>query len=128
MLNKAMLIGRLGRDPEMKYTANGKAVTEFSVATDHGSGESRRTEWHHVICWERLAETCAQYLGKGRLVYVEGRIQTRSWDGPDGQKRYRTEIIADQVRFLERGDGDHESGPVVRADYEGDIDPGDLPF
>ena len=95
MLNKCMVIGHLGADPEMRYTANGDAVTNFNVATSRryttSSGERREeTEWFRVVTWRRLAETCAQYLSKGRLVYVEGRIQTRSYDGQDGQKRYIT--------------------------------------
>ncbi|MEZ4504093.1 MAG: single-stranded DNA-binding protein [Dehalococcoidia bacterium] len=137
MLNKCMVIGHLGADPEMRYTANGDAVTNFSVATSRQytttSGERREeTEWFRVVAWRRLAETCAQYLSKGRLVYVEGRLQTRSWEGQDGQKRYMTELIAEQVKFL----GGRDSQPVaayapgmpVGADGEGDVEPDDLPF
>lgn len=85
MLNKCMIIGNLGADPEMRYTANGSAVTEFRVAvnrtfTDTSGERKQETEWFRVITWNRLAETCAQYLSKGRLVYVEGRLQTRSWE------------------------------------------------
>jgi single-strand DNA-binding protein len=139
MLNKVMIIGNLGRDPEMRYTANGTAVTEFSVAateryTSNGQ-QQERTEWFNVVTWARLAETCAQYLTKGRQVYVEGRLQTRSWDGQDGQKRYRTEVIAENVRFLGGGAGgggdrreSFDAGPPVGADAGGDIDPDDLPF
>ena len=139
MLNKVMVIGNLGRDPEMRYTANGTAVTEFSVAaterfTSNGQ-QQERTEWFNVVTWNRLAETCAQYLTKGRQVYVEGRLQTRSWDGQDGQKRYRTEVIAETVRFLGGGGGgggsrgeSFDAGPPVGADAGGDIDPDDLPF
>ena len=92
MLNKAMVIGHLGADPEMRYTANGNAVTTFNVASSRQfsgpDGERREeTEWFRVVTWNRLAETCSQYLTKGRLVYVEGRLQTRSWEGQDGQKR-----------------------------------------
>ena len=140
MLNKVMIIGNLGRDPEMRYIANGTAVTEFSVAateryTSNGQ-QQERTEWFNVVTWARLAETCAQYLTKGRQVYVEGRLQTRSWDGQDGQKRYKTEVIADNVRFLGGGGGggggdrreSFDPGPPVGADAGGDIDPDDLPF
>lgn len=136
-LNKVMIIGNLGRDPEMRYTPNGAAVTEFSVAatdrfTSNGQ-QQERTEWFNVVTWNRLAETCAQYLTKGRQVYVEGRLQTRSWDGQDGQKHYRTEVIADTVRFLGGGAGggrgeSFDPGPPVGADAGGDIDPDDLPF
>jgi len=140
VLNKCMVIGHLGRDPEMRYTANGSAVTTFSVATSRrytSNGEQREeTEWFNVVTWNRLAETCAQYLQKGRLVYVEGRLQTRSWDDQaTGQKRYRTELIAEEVKFLGGGrdgggggGGGFAPGMAVGPDREGDIDPDDLPF
>ncbi|MDO9443682.1 MAG: single-stranded DNA-binding protein [Dehalococcoidia bacterium] len=141
MLNKCMIIGHLGADPEMRYTANGNAVTTFRVATSRSyndsSGERREeTEWFRVVTWNRLAEICAQYLTKGRQVYVEGRLQTRSWDDPQGQKRYMTELIAEEVKFLGgRGDsgpggggGGFAPGFAVGPDSEGDIDPDDLPF
>jgi single-strand DNA-binding protein len=106
-LNKVMIIGNLGQDPEMRYTANGNAVTTFSVACNRSyggaDGERREeTEWFNVVTWNKLAETCSQYLQKGRRAYVEGRLQTRSWEGQDGQKRYRTEVIASTVLFLDR--------------------------
>ena len=106
-LNKVMLIGNLGTDPEMRYTANGNAVTTFSMAVSRAfsgnDGERREeTEWFSVVTWNKLAETCSQFLQKGRRAYVEGRLQTRSWDGPDGNKRYRTEVIANTVLFLDR--------------------------
>ncbi|MQC47916.1 MAG: single-stranded DNA-binding protein [Chloroflexi bacterium] len=135
-----MIIGHLGADPEMRYTANGNAVTTFRVATSRSyndaSGERREeTEWFRVVTWNRLAETCAQYLVKGRQVFVEGRLQTRSWDDPQGQKRYMTELIAEEVKFLGgRGDsgpgggGGMAPGFAVGPDSEGDIDPDDLPF
>jgi single-strand DNA-binding protein len=137
MLNKCLIIGNLGADPEMRYTANGNAVTTFRVATSrsYNSAEGERreeTEWFSVVTWNRLAETCAQYLTKGRQVYVEGRMQTRSWEGQDGQKRYRTELIAETVKFLgNRNDspaGGFAPSMAVGADAEGDIDPDDLPF
>lgn len=139
MLNKCMVIGHLGADPEMRYTANGDAVTNFNVATSRryttAGGERREeTEWFRVVTWRRLAETCAQYLSKGRLVYVEGRIQTRSYDGQDGQKRYITELVAEEVKFLGGRDsgpgaeGGYAAGVPVGADAEGDIDADDLPF
>jgi single-strand DNA-binding protein len=106
-LNKVMLIGNLGKDPEMRYTANGSAVTTFSLAVNRsfGGGEGERreeTEWFTVVTWNKLAELLGQHLQKGRKVFVEGRLTTRSWDGPDGQKRYRTEVVANQVIFLDR--------------------------
>lgn len=138
-LNKVMVIGNLGADPEMRYTANGNAVTTFNVATneswtDQAGERKERTEWFSVVTWNRLAETCAQYLTKGRSVYVEGRLQTRSWDAQDGQKRYRTEVIAETVRFLggrEGGGsegGGYAAGMPAGPDAGGDIEPDDLPF
>jgi single-strand DNA-binding protein len=132
-----MIIGNLGADPEMRYTANGAPVTTFNVATSRqyttGEGERREeTEWFSVVTWNRLAETCSQYLSKGRQVYVEGRLQTRSWEGQDGAKRYRTELIAETVKFLGRRDdhdSSHDAPPLpVGADADGDIDADDLPF
>ncbi len=106
-LNKVMIIGNLGTDPEMRYTANGNAVTTFRVACSRNytgpDGERKEeTEWFTVVTWNKLAETCSQFLQKGRRAYVEGRLQTRSWEGPDGQRRYRTEVIANTVLFLDR--------------------------
>jgi single-strand DNA-binding protein len=106
-LNKVMLIGNVGTEPEMRYTANGSAVTNFRLACSRSfagqDGERREeTEWFTVVCWNKLAETVSQFLQKGRRAYVEGRLQTRSWEGQDGQKRYRTEVIANTVLFLDR--------------------------
>ena len=106
-LNKVMIIGNVGKDPEMRYTANGSAVTTFSIACNRNysgpDGERKEeTEWFSVVTWNKLAETCSQFLQKGRRAYVEGRLQTRSWDGQDGQRRYRTEVIANTVLFLDR--------------------------
>ncbi|MFZ0214366.1 MAG: single-stranded DNA-binding protein [Candidatus Dormiibacterota bacterium] len=116
-LNKVMLIGRLTRDPEMRYTPSGQPVTSFGLATNRyssggDSGERREmTDFHDVVAWNigrrNLAEVVAQFTKKGALVYVEGRLQTRSWDGQDGQKRYRTEVVATDVQFLDsRSDSD----------------------
>jgi single-strand DNA-binding protein len=125
-LNKVMLIGNLGTDPEMRYTANGSAVTTFRLAVSRsfgGDGERREeTEWFTVVTWNKLAELLGQHLQKGRKVYVEGRLASRSWDGPDGQKRYRTEVVASQVLFLDRPQG------ATLPDVGGDIDPDDIPF
>ena len=106
-LNKAMIIGNLGRDPEMRYTPNGQAVTQFTVAVNRnykdGAGEwVEETEWFRVVAWGPLAERAAEYLRKGRKVYVEGRLQTRQWEGQDGQKRYTTELIANRSRHSTR--------------------------
>jgi single-strand DNA-binding protein len=104
-LNKVTLLGHVGRDPEMRYTASGAAVTSFTVATNRmtraADGSSQEeTEWHPVVAWDKLAETCNQYLHKGSKVYIEGRLQTRSWE-QDGQKRYKTEIIAYEMIMLD---------------------------
>jgi single-strand DNA-binding protein len=106
-LNKAMIIGNLGRDPEMRYTPTGQAVTQFTVAVNHShkdaSGEwKEETEWFRVVAWGPLAERTAENLRKGRKVYVEGRLQTRNWEDKDGQKRYTTELIASAVTALDR--------------------------
>ena len=103
-VNRAELIGRLGRDPDMRYTPEGHVVTKFSVATDRPTkpGAEPETDWHQVVCWGPVAEFAGQYLGKGRLVYIAGRITYRSWDGKDGQKRYATEIVASEVIALDR--------------------------
>ena len=114
-INKAILIGRLGADPEVRYTPSGVAVANFNIATseewkDKDTGEKKeRTEWHRIVVWSKLGELCGEYLSKGRQVYVEGRIQTRSWDDRDGNKRYTTEIIATDVQFLGGRDAGAES-------------------
>ena len=145
-LNKVMLIGRLTRDPEMRYTPSGQPVTSFSIATNrYGSGtdgERREfTDYHNIVAWNigkrNLAEIVAQYTKKGSQVYVEGRLQTRSWEGQDGQKRRTTEVVASDVQFLDTrasggggslppmGDGEAPlpDEPAVR-----DVDPDEIPF
>lgn len=104
-VNKVILLGRLGKDPELKYTPSGQAVTKFSLATserwkDKNSGEfQEKTEWHNIVLWAKLAETAAQYLTKGSSVYVEGRLQTRSWDDKEGKRHYMTEVVASEMVF-----------------------------
>ncbi len=153
-LNKVMLIGRLTRDPEMRYTPSGAPVTTFSLATNrYGQGtdgeKKEYTDYHNVVAWNigkrNLAEICGQYLHKGSLVYIEGRLQTRSWEGQDGQKRKTTEINATEVQFLESRQQSqaHPSSPaaepveaVVGAAATAhtdepssrDVDPEDIPF
>jgi len=127
-LNKVMLIGNLGTDPEMRYTANGSAVTTFRMACSRNyrspNGERHEeTEWFTVVTWNKTAEIVSQILHKGSRAYVEGRLSTRSWDGPDGQKRYRTEVIANQVLFLDRA-----QGAPLPDETVGDVDADDLPF
>jgi len=105
-VNKVILIGNLGRDPELRYTQSGQAVTNFSLATSErfggrdGGEQQERTEWHRIVAWGKTAETCAQYLAKGRSVYIEGRIQTRDWEDREGNKRQTTEVVAQRVQFL----------------------------
>ena len=120
-INKVILVGRLGRDPEMKYTASGTPFCRFSIATDDawtdkGSGEKQeRTEWHSIVVWDRLAEICNQYLNKGKLVYIEGSLQTREWDDKEGVKRKTTEVRARDMVMLSSapggGGGGEGSGP-----------------
>ena len=151
-LNRVMLIGRLTRDPELRYLPSGQGVCQLAMATnrygsDPQSGERREfTDYHDVVVWNqgnrKLAELCSQYLQKGRLVYVEGRLQTRSWDDQaTGQKRYRTEVNASDVQFLDSrqdggapmsapGEPTAAGAPRGAAPFEGggDVDPDDIPF
>jgi single-strand DNA-binding protein len=137
-VNKVILIGRLGRDPELKYTAGGSAYCRFSMATDDSwtdrkTGEKQeRTEWHNIVAWERLAEICGQYLTKGRLVYIEGSIQSRQWEDPDGNKRTSFEVRARDMVMLGSGSGDapRQTGPAKPVGVvEGEtITDDDIPF
>ncbi len=139
-LNKAMVIGNVGKDPEMRYTANGKAVTTFSIAVNRNfqgtDGERREeTDWFDIVTWDKLAELCSQFLQKGRQAYVEGRLQTRSWEGQDGVKRYKTEIVAQTVLFLGGPGGSGGGGQRPTEQYDdaaapagAPVDPDDLPF
>ena len=143
-LNKLMIIGNVGTDPEMRYTPNGNPVTSFRMATsrNYTSADGERhqdTEWFTIIAWNQLAEQCNQYLSKGRKAYVEGRLRSRSWDSPDGQTRFRNELIANRVLFLDRapgwqsGDGEGESGeaavePVESGEPVASVDAEELPF
>ena len=127
-VNKVILIGNLGRDPELRHTASGKAVATFGVATNRSwtgpdGSPQEETEWHNIVAWDRLAEICQQYLQKGRKVYIEGRIQTRSWDDRQtGQKRYMTEIVANQMIILDapggRGEAPREGPRRAREGQE----------
>ncbi len=113
-LNKCMIIGNLGRDPEMRYTPSGQAVTQFTVATNRNYRDQQgewqsETEWFRVVVWGQQAERTAERLRKGHKVYVEGRIQTRQWEDQTGNKRYTTELIANQVSSLERRDRDEDA-------------------
>jgi len=124
MINKVILVGRLGKDPEIRSTPSGTSVAKFTVATDERftdrNGEKQeRTEWHNIAAWGKLGEICGQYLRKGKLVYIEGSIRTDSWDDKEsGQKKYRTEIIANTMKMLDRR-GDEEGGGGSRGGYGG---------
>jgi single-strand DNA-binding protein len=115
-VNKVILVGNLGRDPELRYTPGGQPVANFSIATSEswnkkdGSGREERTEWHRIVAWGRTAELCAQYLAKGRTVYIEGRLQTREWENKEGQKQRTTEVIANTVQFIGGGGGGAAGG------------------
>ena len=134
MLNRSILIGRLTKDPELKYTPNGVAVTQFTLAVDRpftGQGGEKEADFIPVVTWRQLAETCSNYLRKGRLTAVEGRIQTRNYENNEGKKVYVTEIIADNVRFLERNQTEESttnSGQAVdkRDPFANDSKPIDL--
>lgn len=117
-LNKAMIIGNLTRDPEVRNTQAGATVTSFSVATnliwtDQGGQKQEKVEFHNVVAWRKLGEICGQYLRKGSKVYIEGRLQTRDWVGQDGVKRYRTEIVADNMIMLDRAGGASRTSGAV---------------
>lgn len=141
-VNKAIIVGRLGADPEIRFTQSGAGVTNFNVATDtvwkdkEGQRQTR-TEWHRIVVWGPQAEPCSKYLNKGREVYVEGEIQTRSWEDKEGNKRWTTEIRARDVKFLgsprsdQGGGGGSDVGPGPSgpgADFGGDAGGGDTPF
>ena len=144
MFNKAILIGRLGRDPEVRYTTSGTAVADFSVATneiwtDQSGERQERTEWHRIVVWRRLAEICEKYLRKGSLVMIEGRIQTREWDDRDGNRRRTTEIVALGMKMLDSrtdrmGGGPPADRPARRSStpsqpsQEVEITDDDIPF
>jgi single-strand DNA-binding protein len=129
-VNKVIILGRLGQDPELRYTPSGASVCQFSLATseswnDKSTGQKQeKTEWHRIVVWGKLAELCNQYLSKGRQAYVEGKIQTRSWDDKDGNKRYSTEILANTVQFIggaaQAGDNmSRDSKPAANAQDNG---------
>ena len=127
MLNRIILIGRLTKDPELKYTPNsGVALASFTLAVDRPFQSSRRekeTDFIRIICWGKLAERCKQHLGKGRLVAVDGRLQIRNWDTPQGERRNIAEVRADDVRFLDRAPHREEEGvPVEEEDYQDPYD------
>ena len=144
MINKAILMGRLTRDPELRHTNSGTAVCSFSIAINNGYGENAQTDFINCVAWNKTAEFVSKYFSKGKMIIVIGRISTRSWDGPDGKKNYATEVVANEVAFGESkrdGDGYSSAGnfgdssgsvPVMPAMEDGGFSPldtdDDLPF
>lgn len=143
-VNKVILIGNVGRDPELRHLPDGRAVTSFSIATterwkDKGGQQQEKTEWHNIVTFDRLAEICGEYLSKGKQVYIEGRLQTRSWE-KDGQKQYRTEIVAREMKMLGKRDdapakgaggrarGDDALGGEMPPDADPEYSDDDIPF
>jgi single-strand DNA-binding protein len=127
-VNKVILVGNLGRDPEVRFTAGGKAVARFSVATsevwnDTEGTRQERTEWHNVVVWGKQAESCGQYLQKGRQVYIEGAIRSRQYDDKEGNKKYITEVIAQRVQFL----GGGRAGGATQPREGGGAEPSPVP-
>ena len=140
-VNKVILIGNLGRDPELRYTQGGQGVANFTLATnerwrDKDGQNQERTEWHRIVVWGKQAENCAQYLQKGRSCYIEGRLQTREWEDKEGKKRQTTEIVAQNVTFLGSRDGAPRSADpgatTTGPPADGSMDPpaggDDIPF
>jgi single-strand DNA-binding protein len=135
-VNKVILVGNLGKDPEIRYTPSGKAVANFSIATsenwtDKEGQKQVRTEWHRIVAFDRLAEICGEYLSKGKQVYIEGRLQTRQWEDRDGNKRYTTEIRANNMQMLGRpGDQPQEpvQGEAPQAEEPSPPELDDIPF
>ncbi len=136
-VNKVILIGNLGRDPELRYTQSGQAVANFTIATsdkftDKEGNPQERTEWHRIVVWGKQAENCAQYLSKGRSAYIEGSLQTRDWEDKEGIKRYTTEVRAQRVQFLGGpGGGQRGSDGAPSGEPSGDSGPppaSDVPF
>lgn len=133
MLNRIVLIGRLTRDPELRFTQSGKAVCAFTLAVDRpyvGAGGNRETDFINIVVWNKLGENCAQYLAKGKLAAVDGRLQIRPYDDKNGQKRYATEVVADNVRFLTpKGEGGQQNQSENWVGDNGyNSSPDDLPF
>ena len=132
-VNKVILIGNLGGDPEIRYTSSGTAVANFSIATTErwntqGGEKEERTEWHRIVAFGRLGEICGEYLSKGKPVYIEGRIQTRTWDDRDGNKRTTTEIVASSMQMLGGGGGGGGQSPQKNNDSGPPPGGNDIPF
>ena len=138
MVNKVILVGRLGTDPEIRYTQDSTPVASFNLATDERwkdkNGEKvQKTEWHRIVVWRKLAEVCGQYLTKGKLVYIEGKLQTRTWEDKNGVKRYTTEIVANGMKMLDGASGNGQSSKQERPKTNNNVPPNmpdddDIPF
>lgn len=127
-VNKVILVGNLGKDPELRYTASGTAVCNFSLATtesykDRDGNKQEKTEWHNLVVWRQLAEICGKYLTKGKQIYIEGKLQTRKWEDRDGNTRYSTEIVVDQMQMLGRAGDDNNAGPRQETRQESRQEP-----
>ena len=122
-VNKVILVGRLGTDPELKTIANNQSVARFNLATNEtwmkDGQKQERTEWHRIVVWGKMADICGKYLAKGRQVYVEGRLQTRSWEDTQGQKKYSTEVVAQTVQFLNNQPGQQQEGRNTSSSSHG---------
>ena len=132
-LNRVMLIGNVGSDPEMRFTPNGNPVTSFRVATNRvyttSEGERKQeTEWFSIVAWRKQAESCNQFLTKGQKVYVEGSLRTRTWEGQDGQKKWRVEVIANRVLFLDKQAAAVLPSEENAVELSEEVEPEDLPF
>lgn len=131
-VNKVILIGRLGKDPDMRYTPGGTAVANFSLATNSAYKDSDgnwadKTEWHNIVVFGKLAEFTGEYLKKGKLAYIDGRLQTSSWEDQNGQKRYKTEVVAGEIQLIgPRGESDSSSGREAVAEADDEVPP-DMP-
>lgn len=117
MINKVILMGRLVKDPELRYTGSGTAVTNFTIAVDDGFGENRTTSFINCVAWSKTAEFVCNYFTKGKMIIVIGRIQTRTWDGQDGKKNYITEVVASEVSFGETKKNSEENAPTAPLPY-----------
>jgi single-strand DNA-binding protein len=135
-VNKAIVVGRLGRDPELKYTGSGTAVANFSIATeeswkDRNGERQKRTEWHRIVAWDKLAELAQTHLQKGSLVFIEGRMQSREWQDKQGDKRVTFEVVATEMRFLSpsaNGNAKAESNAATQPETGPEIGDEDIPF
>src|SRR3990170_7410506 len=134
-VNKVILVGNLGKDPELRYAPSGMAIANFNIATtetwkDKSGAKQEKTEWHKIVAFNKLAEICGEYLNKGKQVYIEGKIQTRQWEDKDGNKRYTTEIVANTLQMLGRAEKAEEAAPagMPAAEEPPATETDDIPF